>query len=341
MRTTVLSLTLGLTVTGLFACGDDSSNTPIDAPKMIDAPKPIDAAPDAAHVFKGFDADEGGEVRAEYIKFPNGAFSSRVTAFLYKDSGATKFFTYLSLNGCTDMTAHDKWPMATNDITTRVYMDPGSVVITGGSQPLMVPRAAGTGGPPPVLKDPFARVHPSNAAFFKSPTDANNVPINDGANFFTANTAQDVVFGGSADMPATVYDGAMFFPSDFALNDTAHPHLGTVALPAATDQTFTFQVVAANQPAGLEVLSLVAFTGPKGPAVVCIEPQDGSVTVPGAMIDVVRAFYPNSAGPPQTIARQTLVHQVRELVDNNGPTGKRIDFIGVWCYAGTGFSTTP
>ena len=75
------------------------------------------------HVFKGFDADEGGEVRVEYIKVPSGAFGSRVTAFLYKDSGTTKFFPYLSLNGCTNMTGTNhggKWPMAQNPVGERV-----------------------------------------------------------------------------------------------------------------------------------------------------------------------------------------------------------------------------
>ena len=67
-----------------------------------------------------------------------------------------------------------------------------------------------------------------------------------------------------------------------------------------------------------------------GPVVVCVEPTDGSVTVPRAMLDVVRTAYPAGG----TLARQTLTHVVREEIVNGVHTGRRIDMIAVWCYAG-------
>ncbi|HEY5936823.1 MAG TPA: hypothetical protein VIU61_19375, partial [Kofleriaceae bacterium] len=89
-------------------------------------------------------------------------------------------------------------------------------------------------------------------------------------------------------------------------------------------------------PAGFEILSLAGFTGPMGPVAACIEPNDGSITIPAALVDIARAAYPTGG----TMARQTLTHQVKELVDANGPTGRRIDLITVWCYA-TPFTIVP
>jgi hypothetical protein len=142
----------------------------------------------------------------------------------------------------------------------------------------------------------------------------------------TEKTKYDVIFTGSPDMRAQIFDDVIFVPADFAL---LTPGVAPFPIPAATAQTFTWNVVPSSEPMGYEVQSLVAFTGPNGPAVLCVEKNDGSITVPAAMIDVARAKYPAGG----TLARQTLTHVVRELVDANGPTGKRIDFLGIWCYA--------
>jgi len=131
-------------------------------------------------------------------------------------------------------------------------------------------------------------------------------------------------------------------PAAFDLNDANHPHSGGtkgLIMPAATAQTFTWNVATDTPPAGTTTIwSLVGFTGANGPAVVCVEPNDGSVTVPAAMMDIARTAYPSGG----SIARQTFSHQVKELIDADGKrTGKRIDFIGVWCYAGTTFRANP
>ena len=65
-----------------------------------------------------------------------------------------------------------------------------------------------------------------------------------------------------------------------------------------------------------------------GPIVACIEPADGSITMPKELVAIAKATSPNG-----TLARQTLSHVVRELKDKDGNTGRRIDFVGVWCYA--------
>lgn len=321
MRTSILSLTFGLSIASLMGCGDDSS-APADA--RIDA-KPVDAAPDAPvpRVFKGFDADEGGEIRAEYVRFANGNAGTRTPAFFFKNPGPTKFFPFLNLNGCTDLRDRNVWPVATNTLADRVYMDPGTVTITGGTSPLVVPRNA------MASRDQFFRQHQATKWFFDPVTGADT----DGPTFLPEKTAFDVTFAGSADMPAQTFDNVLYMPADFRVNTAAgvldeYP-IDTYQLIGNVDHTFTWTTPDNAAPVGYRVDSFVAFTGPNGPMVVCFEPDDGSITVPAAFVNIARSAYPNGG----TLARQKLTHVVRELVDNNGPTGRRIDFIAVWCYA--------
>jgi hypothetical protein len=297
--------------------------TPMDAPKPPVDTLQVDTP--VTPTFKGFDADEGGEVRMEYIKFPNGGIGARTTAFFFKDVGTTKYHDFLSLNGCTDMSALDKWPMAMNPIGERDYYDVGRVILSGGTNAYEIPRRTVQ------ARDPFFREHPANDWYFDPAVNTDS----DGGNFISEKTRYDVILTGSAEFPPAIFDDAIYVPAAFDL--TAPTHAGPVDLPAATDQTFTFTTPTDTPPAGYILLSLVGFTGgscTKGPAVVCIEPNDGSITVPGAMIDKVRTACPTGG----TIARQTLTHVVRELVDASGPTGKRVDLLGVWCYASTPFN---
>ena len=343
MRTSILSLSL-LALPLIAACGDDGG-TATDAPPPIDS-KDIDAPPDA-HVFKGFDADEGGEVRAEYTIFPNDARATRVTAFAYQNVGTNKFFSYVDENGCTDISTTAlkavHWPTAQNPTAERTYHDLGSVTITAtdASTTLDVPRTVT--GP---ARDPFFRDHPAGDWFFKQfPLNANNMPggVSDTTPYTAEKTAYDVKFGGSTDLPEQTFDGALYMPAAFSIaGDTTHPHSAIYA-PADTAQTFTWTTPADAPTNDTEILGLVAVTGPMGPAFLCIEPNDGSITVPAAMINIARTTYP-TAGDGTTsasLARQTLSHAVRELKENDGLSGKRVDIIGVWCFAGTKFITTP
>lgn len=335
MRTSILSLTFGLSVASLMGCGDDDSSTPADA--RIDA-KPVDAPPDAPRVFKGFDADEGGEIRAEYVRFANGNAGTRTPAFFFKNPGPKKFFPFLNLNGCTDLRDKNVWPVATNLLAERVYADPGMVTITGGTSPLVVPRN------PAASRDQFFRQHQADKWFFDPVAGTHT----DGPTFLPEKTLFDVTLAGSADMPAQTFQDVLYMPADFLLTTSGgavqpYPILdypltsnATATTPNTIDHTFTWQTPDNAAPAGFRVDSFVAFTGPNGPVVVCLEPDDGSITVPAAFVTIARTAYPTGG----TLARQKLTHVVRELVDNTGPTGRRIDFIAVWCYA-TSFSVPP
>lgn len=341
MRSTVL-FSLGLPL--IVACGDDGGVTRQDA--ATDSPN-IDARDIDAAVpgFAGFQADEGGEVRTEYIKFPNGGIATRTTAFVFKNSGTTKFFDFVNQNGCTDTRDLTRWPLATNPIAEREYHDIGSsVVIVGGPQPLTVPKK--TNASPP--RDPFNREHGVNNWYFDPAANTmadpaggvTPVPNTEAALYLTEKTIYDVVFPGSATFPAQIFDNGIYMPAAFDLNDSAHPHSGGtfgLVMPPATEQTFTWTTPTDTPPTGVIIWSLVAFTGANGPAVVCVEPNDGSITVPAAMMDVARTVYPTGG----TIARQTFSHQVRELADANGLTKRRVDLIGVWCYAGTTYAANP
>lgn len=309
MRVRDLSLSLGLVVAGLVGCGDDNDNNPIDAP------------PDG-RVFKEYDADEGGEVRIEYVRFGNGNASARVTGVLYDNPGTTRFFPFLNLEGCTDTSTKMHWPTAENPVAERTYVDPGKILISGGPQVLDIPRKDVEG------KDVPGRTHPANEWFqhFAGPA------ANDAALYLPEKRLYSVEFTGSDEMPAQKFTDVVYMPADFQVIDpplspTPHP------IPAGQPQTFTWETPAQTAPAGMEVQSLVAFIAGGNPLVICVEPNDGSITVPADLIDLVRAKAPNGG----TLGRQTLSHVVRELVDKNGPTGKRIDIIGIWCYA-TGFS---
>lgn len=298
-----------------------------DAPRNIDGPDTDAADIDAAlPVFKNYNADEGGEVRVEYLKFANGNAGTRVTAFFFKNPGTIKYHAFLSQNGCTDMRDLARWPMATNPIAEREYYDAGtSIVLVGGPSPLTVPKKTTTG------RAPFNREHPADQ-WYSDPATATD---NDGGTYLTEKTLYDVVLSGSSSFPGATFDNAIYMPAAFDLNDSSHPHMGPLTFPANTAQTFTWTTPADTAPAGLAILSMVAFTGANGPAVICVEPNDGSVTVPAAMMDVARTAYPTGG----ILTRQTFTHAVRELADATGLTKRRVDLIGVWNYGGTMYVT--
>jgi hypothetical protein len=300
MRSYLLGLSLGFLASGLLGCGSDDKGTA-----------------DAGSTFKGYGADEGGEFRAEYIKFADGSIGTRVVSYFYADPGPTKYFPFPNIPGCTDMTGLKNWPMATNPVASRTYLDPGTVTMSGGPQTLTVPRQTVEG------TDFLNRTHSANNWFFY-------FNMTDGANYVKAQTLQTVAITGSDKFPAQTFTDVLYTPAAFQLTT---PGLDPVAVPAGQDQTFTWgtpdSMAGAMPPAGFTVMSLLAFSGADGPAVLCVEPNDGSITVPAAMVDVARAKYPQGG----TLARQTFTHNPIEMKDSTGLTGRRIDFISTWCFA--------
>src|ERR1051325_90118 len=100
MRSSIACVALGLTVSAMIGCGgDDNTSTP-DAP--------------AAATFKGYDADEGGEIRIEHVRFSETMNGTRIVAYVYGSAGTTKFFPFPMVPGCSDLTGKKVWPVATN-----------------------------------------------------------------------------------------------------------------------------------------------------------------------------------------------------------------------------------
>jgi len=321
MRTAILNLTLGLSI-GIVACGD-SKTTPDASDKTPDS-QTIDAAP----LFKGYQADEGGEVKIEYMLFGNGNASIRAQNFIYKTAGSVAWHPYASFNGCTNVDkGQGLFPTAQNPASERVYMDPGLVLVSGGPTTMTLRRNA------TACLDSVGRDHPAGQCTYAG----GNGPftgstVNDGYLYVTEKTSYDVTFTGSAEIPPQTFKGALWMPGAFTL---VNPPIGTYPLLAGVDQTVTWTIPTEDGlPPDMEVRSLVAFAGPQGLSIYCIKPgNDGSMTITAAAADIARAKYPTGGA----MARLNTVHNVRELVDINGPTGRRIDFITAWCNA-TSFS---
>jgi len=334
VRSTIFGITIGLSL--LTACGDDSDGVP-------DARLPDAADPDAAlPVFKKFEADEGGEVRVEYMRFINNNRGIRATGFLYNNPGTVKYFPFINMMGtCQDVTDKTLWPVASNPIAERDYADPGTIIVAPSASPTMpLPMGAGNARAfafprnTAMGSDPFGKPHPAIEWFFDPSSGADTV----GGDYLSADTYYDVMFGGSAEVPSAVHDNALYMPADYNLTGT-YANEQPVSISAGTPITFTWDTPPSNPPGDLKVMSLVGFLSPmSGPMAVCIEPDDGSVTMPANLIDKVRSTIQAQgvtcgAAGPCILSRQKFVHQVRELVDANGPTGKRIDFVAVWCFA--------
>ena len=204
-----------------------------------------------------------------------------------------------------------KWPLAQE--VGREYIDVGQVIITNGPKQLTV--LPGTAAP-----DALGRTHTT--------WDFSSLN-NQGLTFIDFNSTYDVILTGSAEWPAQLFEDVLFMPDQFTLltpDDTVTP----VPLVAGTDLVITYTPPTnTNLPAGSRVDTLVAFTNGSPPSAICVEEGiDGSITIPAATVDAVRAV-----GVASKILRQHVVHNLRELNDGDDAfTNKRIDFLSVWCY---------
>lgn len=303
----------------LGACGDDDGGTPDSmippgADARIDSGGPDAGTPDAGPIT--FFNDEGGEVRFEYVRLANGNASARVIAFLKGDDDVD-FHDYPALDGsCTLMIDDTKWP--TTDPMNADYLDVGTLTVTNGTQSLTVPKAT-------IDSDPLQRTHGAGNWYYKPAGD------DDAAMYITEKNAYDVVFGGSATFPATTFEDAIYIPADFDITDPG-PAETTINLEADTALDVNWNVVDSMAPTwSTPAWVIVGFIdADDGAVAVCVETSnDGNITVPAAMVNMIRTA--GSSGG--TMIRQVLHHNVKEL-EGPGVVGRRrIDMIGVWCWA--------
>ena len=97
MRSSIAFVALGFGISAAFGCGNDDPATPDAAPD----------GPPAAATFKGYDADEGGEIRIEHVRLPTpqgDINATRIVAYVLGTAGSTKFFSFPMVGGCTDTT---------------------------------------------------------------------------------------------------------------------------------------------------------------------------------------------------------------------------------------------
>lgn len=314
-----------LSLAGL-ACGSSNNNTTgADAAPPIDGSVPTDGA---VSTFKGYNADEGGEVKLEYLLTTAGNQGGRVQRFVLKNPGTPAYHPFPVIGACNNEdAAQGLFPTAQN--ADRVYADPGVVIVSPSDPAATTPpmelhpnAAAGT--------DSVGRMHPAG---MYTVADAAGGPFvggtsSSGSAYFTEKTLYDVTFTGSTDLPAQVFQKALYMPAKTTL---LNPPIGSFPVPAATDQVITMTVPTDEDglPTGANVHSIAAFAGPAGLSEFCVYDTTAghSVEITAAAADIIRAKYPTGG----TMARMDSAHVVQELTDFNGPTGRRVDFIAQWC----------
>jgi hypothetical protein len=290
---------------GLAGCGGGNNASP-------DAAEPDGFAP------LGFEDNEGGEIRIERTQQATAQTTARAQAYFYK-SQTPGTFTFPPFPGCFDMRAKDRWPLAQGAI---VPLDVGGVTIKSTGSDLVMVRDQST---PPTM-DPLARTH--ELWFEKSA----NLPANDADMFLPPNQTYDIVLAGSAEWPAQTIEDVAFMPAPWT--PASPPVVGTTMLQAATDLTMTYtQQASSNLPPGYRVDTVVSFTGTghAGPIVLCQEDgTDGSITIPAAMVDILRAYSPGR------YVRQQHTHVLFELTDSGPkPPGvrQRVDVLSAYGYS--------
>jgi hypothetical protein len=342
---------------GLPACGDD--HAVIDAPRPIDMAQMIDAP---GHPDVTYQSDEGGEVRLEYMNFPNGVPANtraRATSFFFDGPRGNGFNPFPNIPGCTEWGNPSMYyPFAPRDPAVK-HLDVGQVIITGGPQQMTVPVITPVQGTCSTTtatrcwlnpdcpatetcvgatghRDNIGRLYKEKWGFGGQPPGPsyNNM----GPAFITADATYDIILTGSPTWPAQIFKDAMYMPGDWQL---VSPALNVnPVLQADQDLVITYTTpTAVNKPAGYPVNMLVHF-GYGSPFIgvaSCIEEEtDGSITIPAAIVNKIRAAAPTGG----TFIRQHSSHIVKELTDGVTRTNKRIDIIGIWCYNYT-FTVAP
>jgi hypothetical protein len=312
-----IPLALSFVIAG---CGD---NGKADSP--ADARKP-DAPPDAyVEPPLTLQNNEGGEIRLEWISQFNAMLgvaqtTARMGAYFYK-SQTPATWPIPAFPGCVDARARDKWPLAQGTI---VSLDVGGVkVIPKTGTPFDLIKNMTT----PPTKDAFQRPHD---LWWQKPS---ALAANDADMYLPPNQSYNIELAGSAEWPHQVLENVAFMPERWV---PTSPTADAVAmLTADTDFTVTYTpVTSSNLPAGARVNTVIAFTGTPnvGPIVICQEEgTDGSMTVPAAMVNIIRT----AGGTGGRYVRQQLTHQLFELTDGTPreeSARKRVDVLTIYCY---------
>jgi hypothetical protein len=318
-------LALGISGVLLFAaCGDDSGTNNIDANTTPDSNTGADAATPDGPSGVTLQSPEGGEVRFEYMEWPansgpvnNNTTATRVIAYFIKNQDP-QWHPIPEIGQCNSfLNGADMWPL--HQSATREYVDVGNVVLSGGPSDLQVPL----GGTDGVGTDPLGRMHDHFYFYFGA---------DDTDTYVTDNHAYNVVFTGSDEWPAQAFPNAIFMPHAYT---PTNPAVVDITLTAGTALNMTWPAATSNTPPGVGVFSFVAFANATaGVTHLCPAPDEGSFTVSAATVDEVLGS--NTSG---FFLRGTLTHQLVELKDGSGVSGRRIDMLGIYCFISNYTST--
>jgi len=309
-----------LLVTAAAACGDDEGTGGTDACSghlmCGDGPKITD--PDGGNVlfeYIYFDSDLQG------LGFP--ATAQRVMAY-FTEAQTPNNNPLPSPGQCTNLVATKGWPTYPGD--THTDLDVGELAFLGKNKAgadvtIQVPKVQMAGGADQIQRkhDLFYQVVNPNAD-----------------NFLQFDSSYSVRFGGSAKVPATTIDNALFLSAEFTVNSPGLDDNG----PLRASQPFTVKWTPAtsrNLPAGDEVLGLTwLLDTDTNPTHLCVALHSaGEFTVPASAIAEYRQIATARGRDPNKVVllRNAIVHRLQPLPVKDGANLRRIDMLTVMCWA--------
>ena len=315
-----------LFVTALSACGDDNGTTKdggTDAcvGHFCGTPPAVTDPEGGNIIFEYIYLDT--ELQAAFGLPPGVTTLQRVMAY-FMESQTPNANPLPQPGQCNNLVATKGWPLYVG--SPHQDLDVGAVTFSGKN-------TAGT-------------ATTINAAMMGPATDSIGRPhdifyqaINpDAAKYLVPDSSYTVNFGGAGNIAATAFENAIFLPSATNYTVTSPSLEDNGPLIANTDFTVHWTPgTNMNLPAGDEVLGLTWLVDAAGsPTHVCVAPHSaGQFTIPGTaiaeykQIAIARGTNPSKA----ILLRQALVHHVRRLPNNEPANLRRIDMLGVLCWA--------
>ena len=361
-RLSLFSVSLAVLLAGA-ACGGDDDDDAGDTPDASPDDGADDDGPDAGDdggdvdagdgVVASFNDAEGGKVINEYITY--GDTLAEASGFpkdvrtVYR--GMAHFIRGMDPQRldlppsgvCTNVVT-DNTIWLGNLGKEREYIDVGTVSIrqtndAGDEVTTELPQAV-DGAPMTWPRDNLFVDHGEDGIFYEK------IQLTAG-DILSAGTRGDVILSGSADFPATTYEGAVYVPENNALEN---PGLNDeFTMVAGEDFTVGWEELAQpNAPAaseGLvyELFELVATVNPLTGAPIHLCPTvdqdaDGEFVIPGEIIADYRETVTALGGNPDAIVllRNTNAHAVVTLDPTDTANKRRVDVVSVWCYVQLG-----